>query len=279
MTTRTRWVALALALPLLAGCTGAEEPPVPAATTEAGAEVDAGPQPGDEVDIDAFYDRAQAAAEQAGTYAMTMTMTDGAGETTSMNGHGDISDPHHPRADMRMTLPGGTGQVHVILDGASAFVQPPMGGAGYLEMPVEAFVQPDGQNLTSLMKPAEMMAFTRAAVVSVIYQGVEEEGGESLHHYSVIMDPQKLEQTYTTQQPGVVTMPTTIPYEIWLDDQHLLRKMTMDAQDSSMTMTADRYGQPVEITVPPSEQIEQFPAPAQPGAPEEPDAPEPPPTS
>lgn len=277
MSLRTRLVALSLTVPLLAGCTAGadEEPPVPAATTDADAAGDA-PAPGDEVDIDAFYDQAQQAAREAGTYFMSMTL-DGGGEAITMNGQGDLSDPARPLADMTMTTPGGGAQTRIVLDGDAAYVQAPgmSGEASFIRMPVEAFVQPDGQNLTSLMNPAESMELTRAAVERIVYQGVEEEAGQRLHHYSVTMDPQRLEQTYTTQQPGVVTMPATIPYEVWLDDEHRLRKMTMEAQGSTMTMTADRYGQPVEITPPSPDQVTELPGGSGPAVPGETPAPAP----
>lgn len=278
MRTRQRLAAVLVAVPLvLTGCSGADDP---AAAPTTAAETDAAPQPGDVVDSDQFFETMTEAMLAAGTYSMTMTM-DTAGETITMSGQGDVSDPDVPRADITITDPGGVaGHMQMIVDGESVFMQMPgIGAPGqYVRMPLGALSQAGGLDLTALMNPAENLRATQGAVEEVVYQGEESETGETLYRYSLTMNTAELAAPYMTQGPqDPGTLPEEVPYEVLLDSENRMRMMTVTFEDTTMTMTADRYGEPVSITAPPDAAVTDMPGveddptdPADPAAPTDP---------
>lgn len=270
---RTRIAAVIVAAPLaLAGCSGDATPPpaAPASTAASAGASASSPQPGDQVDETAFFENVQKAMLSAKTYSMTMRMGSG-GEAMTMTGTGDVGDQRRPKADMSISVPGGSGPMRMIMDGDAVYMQMPGGAGGgkFVKMPMESLSQASGQDLGKLMNPAENLQLTRDAVEKVVYQGTEDQAGEQLAHYSVTMNPQKLQQQLMTSQPAPSpsAMPSELPYEVWLDSANRVRKMTMTVEGTQMTMTVDKYGQPVSIAAPPQASVTQMPGMSDPSAP------------
>lgn len=263
---RKRFAALLIAVPLaLGGCSGTDSSPQAPATQAPATATDAAQAtPGQEIDPVAFFEKAQKAMTDAKTYSMTVEM-DSTGEKTTMTGVGDISDAAHPKADMKLSMPGSAAQMHMIIDGTNVYMQMPgVGGDGkFVRMPLSVLSQAGGQDVSTLMNPSENLALTQQAVDRVVFTGTEDVAGETLRRYKVTMDPQKLQQGLATSGPTAMPSPTgmpeSLPYDLWLDDAGRMRKMTMNLEGTAMTMTTTDYGKPVTITPPPAASVTQMP--------------------
>lgn len=255
---RTRFAAVLVAVPLaLAGCSGAQTPADQAASSPAASQATSpAPTPGQEVDKNAFFADVQKAMLDKKTYAMSMVMQDG-GQKVTMTGTGDISDQNRPKADMTMNADGNGEQMRMIMDGESIYMQMPgVAEKGkFVKMPLQALSQAGGQDLSKMMNPAENLKMTQNAVEKVVYAGPE----SGLQKYTVTMNPQKLQQNLATAGPTPSGAPSTLTYDVWIDDAHLLRKMVMTTQGTTMTMTTDKYGEPITIVAPPQESVTQMP--------------------
>ncbi|GAB47247.1 hypothetical protein [Mobilicoccus pelagius] len=255
---RTRFAAVLAALPLaLAGCSGAQTPADTAASAPSSSQAaSASPTAGQEVDTATFFSDSAKAITAAKTYTMTMLMENG-GQKVTMTGSGDVSDQNRPKADMTMSADGGGQQTRMIVDGDSVYMQMPgvAEGGKFVKMPLQALSQAGGQDLTKMMNPAENLRMTQNAVEKVVYAGPD----SGLQKYTVTMNPQKLQQSLPTAAPSPSGMPSSLPYDVWLDDAHLVLKMVMTMDGTTMTMTADEYGEPVSIVTPPQESVTQMP--------------------
>ena len=255
---RTRFAAVLVAVPLaLAGCSGSQTPADQAAgSPSASQSVAASPTPGQEVDKDAFFADVQKAMLEKKTYTMSMVMENG-GQKVTMTGAGDLSDQNRPKADMTMSTDGTGEQMHMIMDGESIYMQMPgVAEKGkFVKMPLQALSQAGGQDLSTMMNPAENLKATQAAVEKVVYSGPD----SGLHKYTVTIDPRKLQQAVATAAPSPSGVPETLTYDVWLDDARLMRKMVMTVEGTTMTMTTDKFGEPVTIVAPPQESVTQMP--------------------
>lgn len=263
MLIRKRVAAALLTVPLaLTACSGSGDDPAADAPSSAAQAGDASPTPGQQVDADSFFARTQEAMLAKKTYTMSMTM-ESQGESIQIDGVGDMSDPNAPKAQMTMQPASGSEPMEMILDGESIYMQMPGVSQGtYMQMPLSALAQAGGQDLTKFMNPAENLKLTQQAVEKVTFVGQEDVDGESLSHYTVTMNPQKLQQQYATRAPvpsSAPSVPSELPYEVWIDDEDLVRKTDMTMDGVHLTMTTSKYGEPVTITAPPSDKVTPMP--------------------
>jgi hypothetical protein len=87
-------------------------------------------------------------------------------------------------------------------------------------------------------------------------RGTQEVDGVETTHYVVTVDTEdvlKAQGMGTQMTPG--QMPKTIAYDVWVDADNLVRKLSMDLQGSTVDMTLSRWGEPVEISAPPPSQV------------------------
>lgn len=253
--------ALVLIAPLpLVGCSqnqGGAPAPTPAPSFSA-TTAQVSPTAGQQVDGGAFFDATRDAVQKAGTFAMKTRMGTGQ-QAVSMTGTGDVSDPNRPLYDVTVSTPSGRTSQMILL-GDTVYLQLPTGqGAGkFVQMPAAALNESGGADLRALMNPAEQLQSVRPAVRSVVHVGTETVDGARLQHYSVTLDPAKVQNggpTAANSTGGAAT----IPFDVWVDDQHRLRRMTMDADGTTLTTTVSAYGGPVSIAAPPSASITRIP--------------------
>ena len=87
-------------------------------------------------------------------------------------------------------------------------------------------------------------------------RGTQEIDGVETTHYVVTVDTKAVLQAQgmgTQMTPG--QMPKTIQYDVWVDADNLVRKLSMDLQGNTVDMTLSRWGEPVEISAPPPSQV------------------------
>lgn len=86
-------------------------------------------------------------------------------------------------------------------------------------------------------------------------KGSEEIGGVKTTHYTATVDTAKAyESLGITQDAGT---PETMIYDVWLDEDDLIRRMSFTQEGSEAVMTAKDWGKPVDIAKPKDSEIVQ----------------------
>lgn len=258
-------VAAALILPLsLGACSSGSETASPTGTNTSAAAQDSNDPfnatAGQEVDKDAFLDQTQAAMLEKKTYAMTMNMALG-GQEMKVTGVGDMSNQNELKAKMTMEMPGATGQgINILLLGKKVYMQlPGQAGGKYVEMPMDQLTAAGGQDFEKLLNPAESLRMSKDAVQKVTFIGEEDVNGEKLKHYQMELDLQKASEAAGVTAAPQPTGPQTVPYDLWVDGDKLMRQMRMTYEGAEVTTTMDKYGEPVDIQAPPSASVTTMP--------------------
>ena len=262
---RNAAVGAALALPLVLGaCSSGGGTASPTATNgspAASAPAADGSDPfnaqaGQEVDKSALLDQTQQAMLDKKTYAMNMEMALG-GQTMKVSGVGDISDPENLKVKMTMEMPGAGGQgINMLLIGKTMYMQMPgQAGGKYVKVPMSQLQQAGGQDFEKLLNPAESLKMSKDAITKATYVGEEDVSGTKLKHFTLLMDMSKANAAAGVTPAPNATGPQTVPYDVWVDSDKLVRKMELSVQGTKMTSTLDKYGEPVKIDAPPTDSV------------------------
>ncbi|QNE19608.1 LppX_LprAFG lipoprotein [Kribbella qitaiheensis] len=263
----TRLAAVAVALPLalgLAACGGSDGknsangsmPSVPVSTETAPTSAPpttAPPAPVAHLNRVTFLPAMNTALTKQKTWRTTATMTAGGQTIMTITGYQQAK----PLA-ASMTM---TGQA---FEGKSAKIIV-LGSKLYMSMPGAT---PAGKYLmidTKVADPAGIGAMVDSAdptktfkalgigMKNVKFIGPETVDGVKLDHYELTVDTAAALKTQSKKLPAGT--PKTLPYSLWLGADHLVHKMSFDAQGISMVMNMNEYNKPVTITAPPASKI------------------------
>lgn len=266
-----RATAVLLAVPLaLSACGGGDSgdnatqaAPTTAATSSAPAA--SGPfetAPGAEVDKTTFIQETTKATSDKGTYAIEADMS-AAGQPMTMTGSVDAKDQANPKMTLKMTL-GGQAMDFLIVDKMAYMQLPGVTGGKYIKMSLEEMYAAGGGtgDFEKMLNPQGQLEAQQAAIEKVTYVGEEAVDGETLYHYTVLMDPAKaMEAAGQTALPSAAAtaMPEQLAYEFYLDSEKLTRRAKIDDPSMSVDMRMKDYGKPVTITAPPTSQVTTMP--------------------
>lgn len=192
------------------------------------------------------------ASVKAGTAHMTMTMTGQA----AMKAQGDVSYAGgNPTMQMTMTMPqiGAGKSMEMRYVGKVLYLQiPGMTHSGkFVALDPSDQRSPLAQSFAGLseqMDPLSSMKSMQSAVKSVERVGKGTLEGTPVDHYKVVVDTATVLKAKGQQVPA--GMPDTLTYDMWLDQQHLLRKMAFDISGTSFEMLMTKWGEPVKVERP-----------------------------
>lgn len=261
----------ALALPLmlggLAACGSDDEGADPSASSSSASESSeptesSDTESGGEVDPADFVDDLKSGLEASTTARMTMHM-DMAGQAIHADGAVDYTTTP-PQMSMTMESPAAAGQTMEMrfVDKVLYMNMGQMTGNKFVKYDLSDpdNLPPGMDQLTSTMNPLAAFDSFEKGVQSVVFVGDEEVSGEEAGHYEVTVDTSKIEQFKQLQTQ--TQLPETVVYDLWLDDDNRMRKMTM-AMDMGTPMELEvefaDWGAPVEITAPPANQVVEQP--------------------
>ncbi|GAA1714193.1 hypothetical protein GCM10009745_73060 [Kribbella yunnanensis] len=91
------------------------------------------------------------------------------------------------------------------------------------------------------------------SLVSIKFVGEDTIVGEKMEQYEVNLNAAKAYAGKGKKMPKGV--PAVLPYTIWMDKSHLIRRMEFEVSGTSMVMTMSDYNKPVSITPPPASKI------------------------
>jgi LppX_LprAFG lipoprotein len=209
-----------------------------------------------------LLDNMKAAIADNESAHVTMEMTGG----QQMSGEGDVSYAGDETAmQMNMQIPQmGSGTMEMrLIDGVIYMAIPPMTPEGkFFEIDTNDPNSPLG-NLGGVTQGDPLATFDAfdAGLEDARYVGEEDVDGEQLDHYVLTVDAKKAAEAQG--QPARPGMPDTITYDMWIDDEDLMRRIEFDLGEAAggggRVMTMSDWGAPVTVEAPPRRAILQMP--------------------
>jgi hypothetical protein len=232
-----------------------------------------------------------AATTDAGTaraaYSMKMTGLAGASGGVTATGTGALDfASRSSELRMHMTIPqaGMTVDMSERMVGTTVYMHSPlfagMAGKPWIKLDLEKAGKAAGLDLSSAMSsgtsdPSQMLAFLNAASDSVDRVGEEDVRGTATTHYHVVVDLLKIADTVpaatqaavrrTFQREVELVGTHTLPIDVWIDSQGLVRREHVDfsmqppaaTTPVEMEMTIDffDFGAPVHVVPPPAGRV------------------------
>lgn len=250
--------------------TASDEPEI--SSQDAAGEVDEAdlPDEGETVDNGDFVDWMLAGLDRSTTAQMSMTMDYGMG---AMESEGQVDYTTTP-VSMAMTMGGGAmGDQPIdmrLVDGVMYMNMGAMSNDMFFEFDLsDPASLPDGMaDLGDQMDPLAAFREFEPALEEVVFVGTEDVDGEDLNHFAITMDTTKIPSL--EEVPASAGLPPTVDYDLWFDDEFLMRQMQMSMDldmDVSIDMEAKLFawGEPVEIEAPPADKISDAPVTADAG--------------
>ena len=265
---RTRLAALALTLPLgLAALTACEDDASTAgdASTSTGStsgsdadgsDVEAAEvSEGEELSAEEFGALMVAAFEKATTADLVMSMTAG-GQDIEVTGQADYSsDPVSMR--MEMSGMGGTGDMEIIVVDNAMYMKLAAMSDMFLKLDLDDPDNPVGGSFTGQLDPRAQAEVIEEGLQTATYVGQEDVDGETLDHYTAVVDSQAMLEQLEGAADMAGQMPETVTYELWLTEDGLYRQMEIDmgAVAGEMLMRFEDWGTDVDIEAPPASEV------------------------
>lgn len=156
--------------------------------------------------------------------------------------------------DMKMSMTQGSMKITVILVDGVMYMQQGAGGK-YLK------IDKDDPALSGLvdsmgsMSPEASISAMRGALKKVEYAGTAKVEGDEVHKYLVTADTSAVANQLGSA-PGASDLPKTLTYTMFVDDDHLMRRIDMTVSGQDIRMTVGKWGEPVDIKAPPASQVQ-----------------------
>lgn len=228
-----RWVALlALALPLTA-CGG--------------------------VSINAVANAATKASTSGSEHVVLKGSVIAAGQAVAMSGSGDFqSNPKLGSMQMSVGIARKQIAIDEVMKGTTIYMKSPVfastlpSGKTWVAVDLASAANKLGLNLSQYTQqdPTDILAALKKAG-SVDKVGTENVGGADTTHYRATID---LAKAPNGQQLQKLTKLTSLPVDVWIDGNNLLRRMSMaysaGAASTTMQMDFSNYGEQVNVQVP-----------------------------
>lgn len=263
----------ALALPLLIGglaACGSDDSAEPAASSssasdsgqssDSGSDPASGTEAGDNVDPADFVDDLQAGLKASTTAQMTMKVDMG-GQAITADGEVDYTSTP-PEMAMTMKSPAFNDQAVEmrLVDKVLYMNAGQMTNNKFISYDLSdpANLPPGMDQVTSTLDPLAAFDSFEKGVDSVVFVGDEEVDGDQLGRYKITVDTSKIDQFKNL--PTQAQLPDTVTYDVWLDDQNRMRKMTMEMASVQTEVEFSNWGESVDIAAPKSSEVVKQPA-------------------
>ncbi len=204
-----------------------------------------------------------AAGFDASTTATTDIKVTSAGTAMSATGAVDYTGDS-PSMAMKMSMPSlGSGQIDMRLIGSVMYISMPMldSSGKFFKIDLNDPSNPLGDSVGDLSSfdPQSTLKLFSKNVSKVVLVGPDTVDGTQTEHYRVTASGKGLADSLGGATGGA-TLPKSLTYDIWLDGDKRMRKMTADlGKSSSMEMQMSGWGDPVEISAPPASQVQKLP--------------------
>lgn len=213
--------------------------------------------PGEEIAVADLLERLKSPGEdKLSAFEMSMDLV-GGGEEMTMTGKASIGES--PEVDLQMTVPG-MGEVQlIVVDGAVYVGIPGLTAQGeFFEVPASALQDMGMADVTDTIDFESTWEGWDAGAQTVRYVGPEDIGGEEMDHFAVVVDTSEASEAMgETMTEG---LPAEVTYDVWVDEEDLMRQISFEAGGSTAAITIDSWGEDVDIQAPPPDKVTQMPS-------------------
>lgn len=221
----------------------------------------AAPAEGEEVPVEDFLAMLRSPGEEdMSSYELDMVVTTG-GQTMEMAGEVDLGDGQ-PSVDADLTMPGLGATRMIVVDGSAYVSMPGVTDEGkFLEVP-QGELEDSGAGLDDIDVASTWEDWDEGAG-QVVYAGLEDVDGEELRRYEIVVDVQAVldasGQTGSDAAEASAALGDEITYDVWVDEDDLVRRISYTAAGAVTEMTIDRWGEPMDIEAPDPEDVQPMP--------------------
>lgn len=221
----------------------------------------AAPDEGEEVPVEDFLAMLRSPGEEVmSSYELDMVVTTG-GQTMEMAGEVDLGGGQ-PSVDADLTMPGLGATRMIVVDGSAYVSMPGVTDEGmFLEVP-QGELEDSGAGLDDIDVASTWEDWDEGAG-QVVYAGTEDVDGEELRRYEIVVDVQAVldasGQTGSDAAEASAALGDEITYDVWVDEDDLVRRISYTAAGAVTEMTIDRWGEPMDIEAPDPEDVQPMP--------------------
>lgn len=221
----------------------------------------AAPAEGEEVPVEDFLAMLRSPGEEVmSSYELDMVVTTG-GQTMEMAGEVDLGGGQ-PSVDADLTMPGLGATRMIVVDGSAYVSMPGVTDEGmFLEVP-QGELEDSGAGLDDIDVASTWEDWDEGAG-QVVYAGLEDVDGEELRRYEIVVDVQAVldasGQTGSDAAEASAALGDEITYDVWVDEDDLVRRISYTAAGAVTEMTIDRWGEPMDIEAPDPEDVQPMP--------------------
>lgn len=221
----------------------------------------AAPAEGEEVPVEDFLAMLRSPGEEdLSSYELDMVVTTG-GQTMEMAGEVDLGDGQ-PSVDADLTMPGLGATRMIVVDGSAYVSMPGVTDEGmFLEVP-QGELEDSGAGLDDIDVASTWEDWDEGAG-QVVYAGLEDVDGQELRRYEIVVDVQAVldasGQTGSDAAEASAALGDEITYDVWVDEDDLVRRISYTAAGAVTEMTIDRWGEPMDIEAPDPEDVQPMP--------------------
>ncbi|HEX2894610.1 MAG TPA: LppX_LprAFG lipoprotein [Marmoricola sp.] len=228
----------------------ASSSPSAAASTDqpAGLSTEGAAAPGQPLTKDNLVPTMLAAMRDKKTAHMTMQFGSSIGAEADLRYNGD-------RTDMKMSMDMGSSKAVVIMVDKVLYLQQSAGGKF---RKIDASDPAMGSLLSGMSSfgPESSIGAMKGAVKSVEKVGTSTVDGAQVDKYQVTVDSASIAKTLGSGAGAAAgQLPKTVTYDLYVDHDHLMRRIDMTVANQHITMVVSKWGEPVDITAPPASQV------------------------
>jgi hypothetical protein len=158
------------------------------------------------------------------------------------------------RTDMKMSMDMGPTKATVILVNGVMYMQQGAGGK-YLKIDRSDPAMGNLLDQMSSFGPESSVSAMQGAIQEVQKTGTDTIDGTKVDKYHVVVDSSSLAKTLGGASAGTADLPKTVAYDLYVDQDHLMRRIDMTVNKQHIVMTVSKWGEPVDITAPPASQV------------------------
>lgn len=155
--------------------------------------------------------------------------------------------------EMKMSMDMGPTKAVVILVDGNVYMQQ-SAGSKYVKISKDTPGVGDMVDSLSGLSPSSSVAAMRGSLKKVEYVGTATLKGTKVDQYKVTADTAAMAKTLGGAA-GVGDLPKTVTYDLYVDGDHLMRRIDMTISGQKITMLVDNWGKPVDIKAPAASQI------------------------
>lgn len=152
---------------------------------------------------------------------------------------------------------GGTGDMEIIVVDNAMYMKLAVMSDKFLKLDLDDPDNPVGGSFTGQLDPRAQAEVMEEGLQTATYVGQEEVEGETLDHYTAVVDSTAMLEQMEGAADVAGQLPETITYELWLTDEGLFRQMEIDmgAVAGEMRMRFVDWGTDVDIEAPPASEV------------------------